>query len=222
MRILYLIASPRPDSYSKKLADAFVQRCREVHHDVEVDTFDLFRDDLPAFVAPSVEAKYAVMGGGEPVDGAGRAWQGVIAVIERLKAADLLLIAAPMWNFSIPYALKQWIDVITQPGLTFTYAPATGYTGLITDRPAVLALARGGDYSPGSPTAAYDRQLPYLREILGFIGMEDIRHVIVQPTLQQGPDVAADHLDAAMEKICALAEEVRVTPRAAPSRTGSR
>ncbi|MFW6153788.1 MAG: FMN-dependent NADH-azoreductase [Planctomycetota bacterium] len=213
MRILYLIASPRLDSYSKALADAFLERFRQVHDDVEVDAFDLFRDNLPAFTAPSARAKYAVMGGSEPVDDAGRAWRDVIAVVERLKAAELLLIAAPMWNFSIPYTLKQWIDVIVQPGLTFNYDADTGYTGLITGRPAVLALARGGDYSPGSPTAEYDMQRPYLREILRFIGFEDIRPVIVQPTLQQGPDIAAAQLDDALGKIRALAETVPVAPQ---------
>ncbi len=219
MRILYLVASPRGDSYSKKLADAFLERVRQVHDDVEVDAFDLFHDELPAFEAPSAAAKYAVMGGWEPLDEAQAAWQDVIAVVDRLRAADLLLMAVPMWNFSIPYALKHWIDIITQPGLTFTYAPDTGYRGLITGRPAVLALACGGDYSPGSPTAEYDMQLPYLREILGFIGFEDIRPVIVQPTLLQGPDVAAERLDAATADIRALADDLPAT-QPPPSRSG--
>jgi FMN-dependent NADH-azoreductase len=88
-----------------------------------------------------------------------------------------------MWNFGIPYKLKQFIDVLVQPGLAFSFSPETGYKGLITGKPAVAVYARGGAYGPGSGMEAYDAQSTYLKQILGFIGITDIKEIFVEPTL---------------------------------------
>ena len=146
------------------------------------------------------------MAGQEPRDEAARAWKRVVRVIDHFKAADKIVIAAPMWNFSIPYQLKRYIDVIVQPGLTFTYSPAEGYRGLVTGRPAMLILARGGEYPAGSETAAYDMQRPYLELILRFIGFERINTILVEPTLMQGPEVAERKVEEAIARAEAAAE----------------
>ena len=79
---------------------------------------------------------------------------GVIeALVARLARAERVLISTPMWNFSIPYRLKHWIDLITQPALTFTFDPATGYAPLLTPRPTLVILASGGDYATGESRA---------------------------------------------------------------------
>jgi FMN-dependent NADH-azoreductase len=205
--LLHVQASPRADeSSSIQLARAFLVKLTELHSDLHVDTLDLFAADLPEFAAPAAKAKYAVMAGVEPTDEAGRAWAGVIDIVNRLKAADKLVISSPMWNFSIPYRLKHWIDIITQPGLTFNFSPETGYTGLVTGRPAALLLPRGGEYAPGTPTQGLDMQLPYLQTLLQFIGFEDIHPILVQPTLHAGPDVAAARLADAVAQAEKLAE----------------
>ncbi len=87
-----------------------------------------------------------------------------------------------MWNFSIPYKLKHYIDVITQPGLTFIFSPESGYQGLVTGKPITVIYARGGEYS-SSETSAMDFQKTYMEMILGFIGFQDIKTVLVEPTL---------------------------------------
>ena len=100
-----------------------------------------------------------------------------------------------MWNFGIPYKLKQWIDVITQPGLTFRFDPAQGYLPLLKDRPTVVILASGSDFVTGMNRGRIDMATPYLREALRFIGISDVRFVPIGPTT--GP---AEAIRAARER----------------------
>ncbi len=88
-----------------------------------------------------------------------------------------------MWNFGIPYKLKHYIDVLTQPGLTFSYSPSEGYKGLVTGKPAAVVYARGGSYPPGSGAEGMDFQKSYFETLLKFIGFTDIRPIVVEPTL---------------------------------------
>lgn len=206
-KLLHLIASPRAESHSLRLGRAFLDAYRRIHPDVAVDVLHLFDDEIPEFRAPEAKAKYAVLAGGKPTGQAHEAWKAVIEVVDHLKAADVVLISSAMWNFSIPYRLKQYIDVIVQPGLTFNYSPDEGYTGLLTGKKAVLALARGGDYGPGGPENM-DYQESYLRAILNFIGITDIHSVIVQPTLMGGPDVAEAKVQEALRQAEALARRL--------------
>lgn len=208
-RLLHVQASPRgPESFSARAAEAFVKAYLQGHPQAEVETLEVFAADLPAFDAPAAKAKYSVLAGEEPTDETARVWKRVVEVVDQLKAADVVLISSPMWNFGIPYRLKQWVDVIVQPALTFSYSPEQGYQGLITGRAAVLILARGGDYSSGSGYEKYDMQKPYLDAVLRFIGFADVRSVIVQPTLQGGPDVGRQELDHAVAEAADLAQRV--------------
>ncbi|KKL71997.1 hypothetical protein LCGC14_2089320 [marine sediment metagenome] len=208
-KVFYIQASPRgQESYSIRVADAFVDALRDGRADVQVDTLNLFAEDIPTFDAPAARAKYAVLAGQEPSDDAARAWKHVIEAVGRLKAADVLLIASPMWNFSVPYRLKHWLDVIVQPALTFTYSPQTGYAGLVTGRLAVLCLARGSEYAPGSEAEPYDFQKPYLHTILGLIGFADIRTIVVEPTVAAGAEAAERKLREAMDRAAATAGEL--------------
>ncbi|KPK81865.1 MAG: hypothetical protein AMJ81_10265 [Phycisphaerae bacterium SM23_33] len=205
-RALHIQASPRgAESFSSRVAEGFLQAYLRSHPGAKVEKLDVFGDELPVFEAPAAEAKYSLLAGEKPTGHAARAWKRVIAVVDQLKAADLVLIPAPMWNFAIPYPLKQWVDVIVQPALTFSYSPEEGYKGLITGKLAVLILARGGDYSPGSGYEAHDMQQPYLEFILGFIGFTDIRTITVQPTLQAGPEIGRQKLDQAIAEATELA-----------------
>ena len=72
-----------------------------------------------------------------------------------------------MWNFGVPYKLKHYIDVITQPGLSFSFSPETGYTGLVTGKPAAVIYARGGEYSSSEAAARMDFQKPSSRNVAG-------------------------------------------------------
>lgn len=104
-----------------------------------------------------------------------------------------------MWNFSIPYKLKHYIDLLAQPGLTFSFTPEKGYQGLVTGKPLTVIYARGGAYGPGSGAEGYDQQSTYIKQIFGFIGFINIREILVEPTLSPTKDetVAAAKIVAA-------------------------
>jgi FMN-dependent NADH-azoreductase len=104
-------------------------------------------------------------------------------VADDFKSADKYVISLPMWNFGIPYKLKQFIDVLVQPELAFSFSPETGYKGLITGKPVVVIYARGGAYGPGTGMESYDAQSTYMKQVLGFIGFTDIKEIFVEPTL---------------------------------------
>jgi FMN-dependent NADH-azoreductase len=87
-----------------------------------------------------------------------------------------------MWNFGVPYKLKQWFDLIVQPGLTFSFSPAQGYRGLLKDRPTIVILASGSDFVTGMNRGRVDMATPYLRDILRFIGVRSVRFVAIGPT----------------------------------------
>jgi FMN-dependent NADH-azoreductase len=179
-KVLHVKASPRGmSSDSTKVAEAFLEAFLKAHRNFGVEELDLFRKDLPPFEAPAAAAKYAVFGGGQPRGPDALAWKAVIEVVDHFKSADVLVISSPMWNFGIPYRLKHYLDLLVQPGLTFSYGPE-GYKGLVTSRLAVLILSRGGSYPAGD---AMDFQRPYLETILRFVGFSDIRTVLIEPTL---------------------------------------
>ena len=110
-------------------------------------------------------------------------------LIAELVAADTIVLDVPMWNFSIPASFKAWVDLVVMPDKTFAYGP-TGPKGLLEHSKKVYVMAaRGGAYSGASPSKSYDLQEPYLREILGFIGLTDITFIYAEN--QNRPDAAA-------------------------------
>ena len=143
---------------------------------------DLWREALPEFRGDALEAKYARLGGRGFSDAQREAFAGIERMAARLAQADRVLISTPMWNFGIPYKLKQWIDVITQPGVTFRFDPTQGYLPLLKDRPTVVILASGSDFVTGMNRGRIDMATPYLREMLRFIGINDVRFVPIGPT----------------------------------------
>jgi len=109
------------------------------------------------------------------------------AYIAELRAADAVVIGAPMHNFSISSPLRTWIDHVVRAGQTFSYSE-NGPQGLLAGKKVYAVTARGGDYSEGGPIHALDHQEPYLRFILGFIGLDDVTFIHTQG-LAMGDDV---------------------------------
>jgi FMN-dependent NADH-azoreductase len=207
-KVLYIKASPINErSYSAAVADAFVEAYKKAHPKDEVKVLDLFTAKMFAFDGAAVSGKYKIMHGKPHSNEEKRAWEKVVAVIDEFKGADKYVMAVPMWNFSIPYRLKQYIDVIVQPGQTFTVDSAGNYKGLVTGKSVLVVYARGGEYAAGTAAEAFDLQKKYLELILGFIGFTDVRSVIVEPTLAAGPAVAEQKRAAAIEKAGKMAQE---------------
>ncbi|HUV42223.1 MAG TPA: NAD(P)H-dependent oxidoreductase [Sedimentisphaerales bacterium] len=207
-KILYIQASPRRErSHCIAAADAFIKIYKQAHSDDEIDTLKVFETTLPDFDGFAVQAKYAILHGQPHTPQQAQAWKGIERIIEQFKAADKYLIAVPMWNFSIPYRLKQYLDIIVQPGYTFSYSASAGYKGLVAGRPLLVVYARGGDYRPGNKNQAFDLQTKYIELIFAFMGFTHIQSVIIEPTLQGGPDVAAAVRQEAIQKLRMIAPD---------------
>lgn len=196
--LLHLIASPRGDqSRTLKIADAVIARFKEQYPGGRTDTIDLFAENLPPMTLRATDGKYRLLSGKDLDDETRPAWAPILAHIERFKAADVVLISSPMWNFGMPYVLKHYFDVIIQPRHLFRYTEK-GPEGLAGGKRVIVVTSRGGDYSEG-PAKAMDLLEPPLRTMLGFIGISEPTFINAQPMLGAGPEVASQRLAAAIE-----------------------
>lgn len=206
-KLVYIQASPRIErSHSRAVADTFVEAYSTANPTDEIDTLDLFKEDLPAFDGLALQGKYTIMNGNKHSHEEMQAWKAIEKVIDRFKSADKYLFAVPMWNFGIPYRLKHYLDIIIQPGYTFSFSADTGYTGLLTGKKAAVIYARGGEYLPGTDAENLDHQKKYMDLALGFIGLTDVSSIIVEPTLMGGPETAKTKTDSAMQAAEELAK----------------
>jgi len=184
MKILHIDSSPLGDaSVSRQLTRATVEAWRARYPEAEVVYRDLAAD-APAHLSAE---RLAVIKFGKdadltPVQAEERAL--IDAIVEEFLTADVVVIGAPMYNFTIPTQLKAWIDRLAQAGRTFRYTE-TGPVGLAGGRKVIVASSRGGIYTAG--LEALDHQEAYLRTVLGFIGVTDIQFVRAEG-LSMGPE----------------------------------
>ncbi len=205
-KLLHLQSSPRKErSASIAVAEHFLEVYRARHPEDTVETLNVWEADLPEFNGETINAKYAVMHGESPTPSQLEAWRAVTRVAEHFKSADKYLFSVPMWNYSVPYKLKHYLDVLVQPGLAFTFSPETGPVGLITGKPAVGIYSAALAYGPGSGNEKLDQQSTYLRQILGYIGFTDIHDLLVEPTLGAAPTAEKDAVAAAKPQAAELA-----------------
>jgi FMN-dependent NADH-azoreductase len=204
-KLMYIEASPRKErSASIAVAKEFLRIYAETHPADSIETLDVWDMALPEFDGATINAKYNILHGQPHSDSEAKAWGAVEDICHRFLSADKYVFGVPMWNLGIPYKLKHFIDVITQPGLTFSFSPEKGYTGLVTGKPAVVIYSSGGDYGPASPANAYDFQQPYMKLFLGFIGITDVCSVTVAPTLAM-PEAVKSLLDKVKEEAAEIA-----------------
>lgn len=193
-KMLHIIATPRgAESRTLAVSGAFLEAVRRRYPGCRIDELNVFTEELPELTVKRLDGKYTLLGGKDLSADLEKAWKDIVAHIERFLAADAYLISAPMWNFGIPYRLKQYIDVILQPKYLFRYT-AAGPEGLVKGKKMVVITSRGGDYGPASPFRSYDFQEPYLRNVFGFIGITDITFINAQPMDALGPSVQAAKL----------------------------
>ena len=167
---------------------------RIVHRDVGTRT-------IPHLTA---ETTPAIRGAEAETDAAREALALSDSLIAELKAADLVVIGAPMYNFGIASTLKAWFDHVLRAGITFRYSEA-GPEGLLKGKKAIVIESRAGLYSSG-PSALMDSQEPHLRTLLGFMGLDDSTFVRVEK-LAFGPDQAAASIAEAIDQLRGLAAE---------------
>src|SRR4051794_21088022 len=174
-QILHVNASPRGGvSHSLALADAFLDVYRDRRPGTAIDTLNLFDDPLPAFGTTAAAAKIAAFSGESPTGEQAAAWAQARTVFDRFSAADGYVFNVPMWNAGVPYALKQWIDIVTQPGWAFGFDPAGGYKGLLSGKKAAV-IYTSGVYAPGVPPQfGSDFHSTFFNDWLQFVGITDI------------------------------------------------
>lgn len=201
MKILHIDSSILGDnSASRALSAETIAHLKKAHPQAEVTYHDLAANPIPLLSADHVAARF----GGEVTDETIQAdLARGNAHVDELFAADVIVIGVPMYNFTIPAQLKDWIDRIVVAGKTFSYGEH-GPVGLIpAGKKLVLISTRGGNYTPGNPAAVMDHQEPYMSAVLGFLGLRDLTWVRAEG-LSRGPEAREAAMKAARAEIAAL------------------
>jgi len=197
-RVLIIESSARQqDSVSRQLTQTFIQQWQAAHPGDSITVRDLARQPVPHLDAN-------LLGGWmKPAEQRSAAEQESLQrsneLTDELLAADVLVLAAPMYNFAIPSTLKAWLDHVLRAGVTFKYTD-TGPQGLLTGKRAYVLTARGGIYAGSSA----DHQEPYLRQVMGFIGIHDVEFIHAEG-LNLGGDFHEKGLNQANAKLAQVA-----------------
>ncbi|MBJ2159965.1 FMN-dependent NADH-azoreductase [Variovorax sp. IB41] len=204
--LLYIEASPRKSrSASIEVARAFIDAAQVRHPGCKVTVRDLWGSPLPELSQDMMDAKYAGIQGLERTAAQRTAWEDIERLAAPFHAADHILLALPLWNFGIPYRLKQFIDLVTHKDVLFRF-DANGMSGMLATPKATVVCARGLDYPLGDGGSAHamDFQKPYIETWLRFIGVKQVDTVVVEKTLL-GAEVDTASRAAARQEAVALA-----------------
>ena len=200
MKINYIECSPRGErSHSTKIAQAYIEQAKKNIPDLELNHINPWSLNLPEFDGDMLNAKYSVISGTNPSADEVTAWSNVKNIFDEFNNADHYLFSVPMWNFNIPYKLKHYIDIITQPGMSWSYTPEDGYKGLMTDKTATIIYATGDGYGEGTGFESFDMQKPYVNLWLTFLGFKKIERVVVDRTLFDAETAEKNALDVALK-----------------------
>jgi FMN-dependent NADH-azoreductase len=205
-KLLHVSASPRDEaSESLRIARVFTDVYRESHPRDEIEHWDLWDGSLPDF-AIGAKAKMTVFGGGEPQGAEGQVWAAARQTFERFDSADRLLFSVPMWNGSVPYVLKQFIDVVSQPGWIFGVDPEVGYSHLLAGRGKKVAVVyTSAVWGPALGSEfGVDFQSTYFADWLRWTGLDEITEIRFHPTLTGDWDEARRTADSRAREVAKL------------------
>jgi FMN-dependent NADH-azoreductase len=181
-------------SISRRMGDIVLDLLDKQCPNAQKTVLDLARNPLPHISPEQVQGRMQGQ-----YDTA--AFKPLVQAINQLKGADIIVIEAPMYNFNIPSSLKAWIDYVCQPRETFAYSEK-GPEGLVKNKKVMVILSRGGAYSDGA-MVAMDHQKPYLKTVLGFIGMTEIDFLTIE-----GIAFGAEHIEKSITENTAKAKEI--------------
>lgn len=194
MNILQINSSARVNgSHSTKLADALSARLLATTPGSSLTVRDLASQPHPALDEAALQALFTPADQRTPEQAARVAKDD--ALIAEIQAAEAVVIGAPMYNLGVSSQLKNWIDAISRARVTFSYTE-NGPVGLLTGKKVYVAVTRGGRYRD----SAMDTQVPYLRTVLGFLGMKDVSFIYAEG-LNLGPDAERDGIADARRQI---------------------
>jgi FMN-dependent NADH-azoreductase len=187
-------------SVSNQLVQDTLALLRQQDRDLRVTTRDLGGNPIPHLTAESA----TTLRGAEPANAAQAAARALSdELIAELKAADTLVVGAPMYNFGIASTLKTWFDHVSRAGITFRYSES-GAVGMLEGKRAIVVESRGGSYSDG-PEKALDSQEPHLRNLLSFMGITNVMFVRAE-NLAFGPEAREKAIDAARAQLAEVIE----------------
>lgn len=193
--VLHIISSPNGSkSFSNQLGNAIIQKIQQAHPGSTVRVRNLTQHPFPHLEEAALAA-FGKDAGDEGTDRTAAAHSD--QAIAELEQADIIVISVPFWNFGIPSVLKAWVDHIARAGKTFRYTEQ-GVEGLVQGKTVYVALASGGIYSSG-PMQGYDFASTYLKAVLGFMGMTDLKTFRVEGVAYPGQ--AASALEKGIESI---------------------
>jgi FMN-dependent NADH-azoreductase len=199
MKLLHIDSSVLgPHSVSRQVSAAIVDRLRQATPSLEVTYRDLTQAPL-AHLSGSHLA--AAQGAPTPAE-LGPDLAASAAALDEFLAADVVVIGAPMYNFTIPSQLKAWIDRVLVAGKTFSYG-ANGPQGLAGGKRVIVAISRGGYYGAGSPAAALEHLETYLRGVFGFMGITNPEFIIADG-IQVGPEHREKSIASALQAATSL------------------
>jgi FMN-dependent NADH-azoreductase len=204
MKIMHVDASAKRErSNSRALSRYFLERLREQRVDLEVDDLDVTVDTPPHVTEAFAIATYT------PAHERTAAMTATLAssdaLCERLLAADALVFAMPMYNWSMPSAFKAFIDSVTRTGLTYVNTDDGRIAGQLVRQKVLFITSRGADLRPGSPYSSMDALTPSLKAAFGFLGVADPTFVDAQPLQFANPAARADALERARAELAAVA-----------------
>ena len=188
-------AATGESSVSRRLTRAAAEALVARDPDAHITLRDVGSNPIPHLTADTVPA---IRAGIVETEAAREALELSDALIAELKAADLIVIGAPMYNFGMPSTLKAWFDHVLRARITFQYSEA-GPEGLLKGKKAIVVEARAGLYSEG-PAASMDSQEPHIRTLLGFMGIDDVTFVRAEK-LAFGPEAAEAAIGGALGQI---------------------
>jgi FMN-dependent NADH-azoreductase len=199
MKLLHIDSSVLgPHSVSRKVSAAIVERLAKATPGLDVTYRDLTAAPLDHLSGPHLAAAQ----GTEPVSALKPDLAAGKTALDEFLAADIVVIGAPMYNFTIPSQLKAWIDRILIPGKTFKYGPQ-GVEGLAGNKRVIIAISRGGFYGAGTPTAVGEHLETYLRWVFGFIGIAN-PEIISADGIQVSPENREKALAGALQAVTSL------------------
>src|SRR5579863_3508772 len=199
MKLLHIDSSVLgPHSVSRRVSAAIVDRLRQATPRLEI-----IHRDLGLTPLSHLSGSHLAAAQGGAADAAVQEDLATDqAMLNEFLAADIVVLGAPMYNFTIPSQLKAWIDRIVVAGKTFKYG-AQGPQGLAGDKRVIVAISRGGFYGPGTPAAALEHLESYLRGIFGFIGVTKLEFISADG-IQVGPEHREKALAGALQAVTGL------------------
>ena len=181
MKILEIQSSPRGESSdSITLTTSFIEACRSDNTSIVVDTLNVWHERLPEFDYEAIGAKYKAVKHQAMTEAESSVWERIQSLIQRFQNANRIVLGTPMWNFGLPYKLKQLIDLVAQRNYLFAY-DGKQYGPLLNVEKAVVVCTRGSRFIEGTPIppSRFDYQATYLDFWLQLVGVQDLRSVVV-------------------------------------------